>query len=104
MICGECGFIVYNGDYALHYCDKAKEIVTVNTECLLKQKEREQMDNEKVLELVDRIEAALRELAEVTGEKCINSFLYDGSFSLDSSTNERGQRVLNFFRTEANNE
>jgi hypothetical protein len=62
------------------------------------------MDNEKVLEIVDRIEAALRELAKVTGEEHISAYILSGCFSLESFANERGQKVLSFFRTEANNE
>ncbi len=34
------------------------------------------MNNEKVLELVDSIEAALRELVEVTGDAHISTFIY----------------------------
>ena len=56
------------------------------------------MDNEKVLELVNRIEAAMRELAEGTGEAHINCYVYDGDFSLQSTPNENGQTVLHFYK------
>ena len=61
------------------------------------------MDNAKILELVDRTEADLRELAKLTGEDCINTYIINGAFSLESFTNANGQRILSFYR-EANNE
>lgn len=62
------------------------------------------MDNEKVLELVNRIEANLRDLAAVTGEDHISAFIINGNFNLNSFKNENGQTVLDFFREGANNE
>lgn len=56
------------------------------------------MDNENVLELVDRVEADLRELAKITGEDHISAFIVEGNFNLTSFKNEKGQTVLNFFR------
>ena len=104
MLCKECSDLVWFGDYSLHYCNKTKDIVTEHTECLLKGERAETMENEKVLEIVDRIEAAFRELVEVTGEDNISACILDGNFSLDSFRKENGQVVLSFFRTEANNE
>ena len=104
MICKDCKELVWFGDYALHYCDITKDIVTEHTECLLKGERAETMDNEKVIEIVNRIEAAFRELVKATGEDNISAYIVDGNFSLDSFRNERGQAVLSFFRTEANNE
>lgn len=62
------------------------------------------MDNAKILELVDRIEAAARELAEGTGERHISIYVFDGYFGLESSTNDNGQKTLSFFRGGAKNE
>lgn len=62
------------------------------------------MDNAKVLELVNRIEAAARELAEITGEEHISVYVYKGSFGLEGGYDENGQKSLNFYRAEANNE
>lgn len=56
------------------------------------------MNKEKVLDLVDRIEAAMRELAEETGEAHINCYVYEGDFSLQSVPNHHGQTVLHFYR------
>lgn len=103
MLCKECRELVWFGDYALHYCDITKDIVTENTKCYLDER-AEKMENKKVIEIVDRIEAAFRELEKETGEKHISAHFCNGVFSLDSFTNENGQRVLCFFRTEANNE
>lgn len=61
------------------------------------------MNNKKVLELVNSIEAALRELAEITGEPYISCFVYNGSFHLCSDQNENGQTILNFYRAGGEN-
>ena len=103
MLCKDCGELYWFGDYALHYCKITKDIVTESTECYLSER-AEKMENKKVIEIVDRIEAAFRELEKETGEKHISAFICDDTFSLESFTNQNGQRVLCFFRTEANNE
>lgn len=56
------------------------------------------MNNEKVLKLVDRIEAAFRELAAVTGEDHISAFIINGSFSLNSAPDKHGQILLSIWR------
>lgn len=61
------------------------------------------MNNEKVLELVNIIEATLRELAEITGEHYISTFVMNGSFHLCSDQNENGQTILNFYRSGGEN-
>lgn len=61
------------------------------------------MDNEKVLELVDRIEATFRDLAAVTGEDHISSFILNGHFFLQSSPNDKGQSLLHFYREGGSN-
>lgn len=60
------------------------------------------MNNEKVVELVNTIEKAFRELQKVTGEEHISAYIYCGNFSLDSNTDANGQRKLSFYRTEGN--
>lgn len=61
------------------------------------------MNNDLVIANVNIIERALRELAALTGEMHISAYIVDGCFSLDSFANENGQKVLSFFRTEADN-
>lgn len=61
------------------------------------------MDNEKVLELIDTIEAAIRELAEVTGADHISAFLFKGRFNIDDYTDLENQK-FSVFRKGANNE
>lgn len=56
------------------------------------------MANEIVLKLVDRIEAAFRELAAVTGEDHISSFILNGHFFLNSVPNDKGKALLDFHR------
>lgn len=60
--------------------------------------------NNLIIENVNIIERALRELAALTGEGYISAYVVDDSFSLESGANENGQKILSFFRTEANNE
>ena len=45
------------------------------------------MNNKKVLKLVDRIEADLRQLAEITESNYISVFILDGSFNMDNGGN-----------------
>lgn len=59
------------------------------------------MDNKKVVEIVNRIEADFRELVKETGESHISAFIIDGHFNLDSVADKNGQIKLSFFRTEA---
>lgn len=56
------------------------------------------MDNEKVIEIVNRIEADFRELVEVTGEGHISAFIINGAFSLNSAATENGQILISFYR------
>lgn len=60
------------------------------------------MGNEKVLELVGRIEEDFRELQAITGDDHISAFLIGGSFALYSYEGE--ERKLDIFKMEANNE
>lgn len=61
------------------------------------------MDNKKVLKLVNRIEAAFRELVAVTGEDHISSFILNGHFFLQSVPNDKGKTLLDFYREGGNN-
>lgn len=70
----------------------------MNFKVEIKENDFKKMDNEKVLELVDRIEADLRELAKITGEDHISAWILNNHFTLTSFVNETGQTVLNFFR------
>ena len=56
------------------------------------------MNNKKVISLVNRIEADLRKLAELTGEEHISAFVVDNNFILTSFKNEHGQTTLDFYR------
>lgn len=63
------------------------------------------MDNEKVLELVNSIEANLKDLAAVTGEDFISVCITNNFFTLYSSYKPvEGRRTLDFYREGANNE
>lgn len=53
-------------------------------------------NNPKVIELVDRIEAAFRELVEVTGEQHISAFILNGSF-LMQIVNEYDETILDIY-------
>ncbi len=64
-------------------------------------KEVIKLDNEKVIEIVNRIEADFRELQKVTGEEHISAFIISGNFHLISFADENGQTKLDFFRPEA---
>lgn len=55
------------------------------------------MDNEKVLELVDSIEAALRELVEVTGDQHISSFIVNNHFHF-YTFGEDGKPIIDIWR------
>lgn len=61
------------------------------------------MDNENALELIQSIEAAFRELAEVTGVDHISAFLIGGNFNIDDYTDLDNQK-FSYFRKEVNNE
>lgn len=54
------------------------------------------MNNKKVLKLVDRIEADLRQLAEITGSDYISAFIVDGAFNMDNGNT--GNDGLDVFR------
>ena len=56
------------------------------------------MDNAKVVEIVNRIEADFRELQVVTGEEHISAFIIKGSFYLNGYADENGQRKIDFYR------
>ena len=58
------------------------------------------MENERVVELVDKIEAAMRELAANTPEGYISACVVNGSFMLNSSADEKGQTKFSFFRSD----
>ena len=52
MNCKNCQFVVWYGDYALHYCDITKQIVDLETECVLPNPEPlfnclKRLDNQK---------------------------------------------------------
>ena len=61
------------------------------------------MDNERVNELIDGIEANFRELAKITGADHISAFIISGRFSIDDLTNIHEPK-FSAYRTEANNE
>lgn len=62
------------------------------------------MNNKKVVEMVEIIEVMFRELVKETGEEYISAVILNGNFSLDSAFNEKGQKVLNFYRKGQENE
>lgn len=47
------------------------------------------MNNERVVELADIIEKALRELLDISGENNITSFIVNGHFHMFTSTREQ---------------
>lgn len=61
------------------------------------------MDNERATELINSIEANLRELAEVTGADHISAFIINGNFNIDDYTDLENQK-FSVFRKAANNE
>lgn len=58
------------------------------------------MDNAKIVEIVNRIEAGLRELQKHTGEEHISAFIINGNFQLTSFKDQNGQTKLDFFKPE----
>lgn len=56
------------------------------------------MNNAKVVEIVNKIEADFRELVKETGEDHISAFILNGSFYLTSHQDENGQTKLDFFK------
>jgi hypothetical protein len=60
------------------------------------------MENGRVVELVNTIEAAMRELAAHTDNGYITACVVDGSFVLNSGADENGQTKLSFYRGQNN--
>lgn len=54
------------------------------------------MANEKVTRLIDRIEKAMRELAEATGVKHISAVIIDDAFMIDDYENIKKQKFSEF--------
>ena len=51
------------------------------------------MDNERVEELADIIEKALRELLEISGEDYINGFIVNGNFNMYTMNNKKTGKI-----------